>query len=542
MGPDAAPIEPGYQWQPMLWRAVRERAGTPSLPELLPAGLDPIRSGEIELDLPARLSVYGLTAMDPLDLEVFMALGEHRDVHLYVLHPSPALWELTSGRTPPPGIVGRDDDTTRDLAAHPLLKVWGRDSRELQTVLIERGLHGSLVGEGDERSDTLLGRLRADIAANRTPELDSSVATAVTAAADRSVQLHVCHGDRRQAEVLRDAVLHVLAADPSLEARDIVIMTPDLGTFAPLLEAAFPSAEATLTNGLPDLRLRIADRAPAATNPLVRFTATLLALADGRLEAGVVRELVTRPVVQQRFGFDNETAGELIGLLDDATIAWGLDSTERDAWGAGTNDERTWSRGLDRMLTGVFYGDDTVRVIGRTAPMLGIEGQEAATAGLVASLLDRLVAVRSMLSAGRPMSKWASTISGAIRLLAAPGVGRGLAARPARTAPGRHVPRTRGRQRRRRDHACRGPPRHRFLDRRPTEPSAFSHRRRDRVHARPHAFGALQGRVPARHGRGPLPPREPPGWRRPAAASRNRGRPQPQRRGPPAPSRCGDGG
>ena len=283
VGPDAAPIEPGDQWQPMLWRAVREGAGALSLPELLPAGLDPIRRGEIELDLPARLSVYGLTATDPLDLEVLMALSEHRDVHLYVLHPSPALWELTSGRTPRPGIVGRDDDTTRDLAEHPLLRVWGRDSRELQTVLIERGLHGSLVGEGDEMFDTLLGWVRADISANRTPEVDSSVASAVTAAADRSVQLHVCHGDRRQAEVTRDAVLHVLAADPSLEARDIVIMTPDLATFAPLLEAAFPSAEATATNGLPDLRLRIADRAPAATNPFVRFTATVLAVVDGRL-------------------------------------------------------------------------------------------------------------------------------------------------------------------------------------------------------------------------------------------------------------------
>ena len=59
---------------------------------------------------------------------------------------------------------------------------------------------------------------------------------------DRSVQIHVCYGARRQVEVLRDAILHVLAADATLEPRDVAIMTPDLATFAPLLEAVFLGA------------------------------------------------------------------------------------------------------------------------------------------------------------------------------------------------------------------------------------------------------------------------------------------------------------
>ena len=197
------------------------------------------------------------------------------------------------------------------------------------------------------------------------PNSHPDLAAAVESGADRSIQIHVCHGARRQAEVMRDAVLHVLAADHTLEPRDVVIMTPDLETFAPLLEAAFPSTEDRTVDGLPDLRLRIADRSPSATNPLVRFTANLLSIADGRLEAGVVRELVARPVVQHRFGLDTDTTSELIGLIDDATIAWGLDSAERESWGAGTNDERTWTRGLDRILSGVFYADDDVRVRGR---------------------------------------------------------------------------------------------------------------------------------------------------------------------------------
>ena len=97
-GPDGTPIAAGDAWQPGLWRLVRGQIGIPSLAELLPAGLEPIRTGVVQLDLPDRLAVYGLTATDPLDLQVLIALGEQRDVDLYVLHPSPALWEAAERR------------------------------------------------------------------------------------------------------------------------------------------------------------------------------------------------------------------------------------------------------------------------------------------------------------------------------------------------------------------------------------------------------------------------------------------------------------
>ena len=197
-------------------------------------------------------------------------------------------------------------------------------------------------------------------------------------------------------------------------------MTPDLATFAPLLEAAFPVNRDDDT-GLPDLRLRIADRSPAAVNPLVRFAATVLDLAASRLEAGRLRELVTRPVVQQRFGFDLDTAASIISLIDDAEISWGLDAADREAWRAGANDERTWRRGLDRALAGVFYEDDPVQVVSGTAPLDGVEGQDATPVGLLAAIVDRIVAIREMLATPLPASQWGRAISNGVRLLAKPG-------------------------------------------------------------------------------------------------------------------------
>lgn len=408
VGPDGHQLAEDYVWQPRLWRALRSRVAMPSLPELLPAGLDPIRTGEAELELPDRLAVYGLTSTDPLDLQVLVALGEQREVTLYVLHPSPALWQaVTPGRVVLPN---RSQDPSRNLARHPLLRAWGRDARELQSVLAGAGISGDASADSRREPPTLLSNLTADIQANAEPgRLDLSED-------DRTVQIHVCHGSRRQAEVLRDAILHLFAADPDLEPRDVVIMTPDLATFGPLLEAAFPHRDAS---GLPDLRLRIADRAPAATNPLVEFTARLLEVADSRMEASVVRELVDKPVVRHKFGFDADTAGEIVSLINDANIFWGIDGAHRVEWGLDAA-EGTWRRGLDRVLAGVFYSDSAVRTVAGLAPVDGVEGQQARPAGILATLIDRLTAIRDMTGGARPMSEWAAVIAGAVRMLAAP--------------------------------------------------------------------------------------------------------------------------
>lgn len=420
-------------WQPRLWRLVRDRIGVPGLAELLPAALDPVRRGEVDLHLPDRLSVYGLTAADPIDLEVLEAVAAQRDVHLYLLHPSPVLWQDTAAvfeGSPAGARLGRVADPTVDLPRHPFLRSWARESRELQMVLAGRNhcSGASLAGLG-AASPTVLGRLQRDIRSNTAPAR-AGTPTEVDRA-DRSVQIHVCYGARRQVEVLRDAILHVLAADSTLEPRDIVVMTPDLATFAPLLEATFLRAVGIPASGhadhpavddaLPDLRLRIADRAPAATNPLVRFAATVLELAGSRLEAGTVRELVAMPVVRQLFGFGEETADAISAVIEDTNVRWGLDGEHRSLWNAGRGDDHTWRRGLDRALSGVFYSDSSVRVVGTVAPLDGAEGQEARPIALLAQILDRIAAVRALLSEPKPHSAWGPAIVGAVRLLAAPG-------------------------------------------------------------------------------------------------------------------------
>ena len=120
------PLRSQWVWQAELWRRLRDRIGLPSPAERLEEACAALRADAAVVDLPARLSLFGLTRLPASSLAVLRALATHRDVHLFLLHPSPMLWgrvqERTGGRA---AVVLREDDPTATVPANPLLTSWG---------------------------------------------------------------------------------------------------------------------------------------------------------------------------------------------------------------------------------------------------------------------------------------------------------------------------------------------------------------------------------------------------------------------------------
>ncbi len=129
---DDAGIPPDAAWQAELFRRLRQRIAEPDPAERLQHACARLREDPSLADLPPRLSLFGLTRLPRGHVEVLRALSAGRDVHLFALHPSPALWEKLS--TAPP-VTRRRDDPTATRPANRLLASWGHDSRELQLVL-----------------------------------------------------------------------------------------------------------------------------------------------------------------------------------------------------------------------------------------------------------------------------------------------------------------------------------------------------------------------------------------------------------------------
>ena len=200
------------------------------------------------LDLPARLSLFGLTRIPRSYLDVLAAiaerarcapvrapplaraLGERRRGARSAVHRSrtgattgPRFWRPT-GCSPPGAATSASSSSCSRTPA----------KAATTTTSCPR-----------PRTETLLTRIQADIREDRQPPGPPLPGEPTPGPpcrpADRTVQIHACHGRARQVEVLRDAVLHLLEDDPTLEPRDVIVMCPDIETFAPLIQATFGS-------------------------------------------------------------------------------------------------------------------------------------------------------------------------------------------------------------------------------------------------------------------------------------------------------------
>ncbi len=400
-------VPPDLAWQPELWRRLRARIGVPGPAERLATACGVLRRDPAAAQLPSRISVFGATRLGADELAVLAALAEHRDVHLWLPHPSPALWERVAGA----GAVPLRRADAGVVAAHPLLSSLGRDVRELQVRLLAAA--PALVDHhhaGAEPAPTLLGRLQRDLRDDRrsTPE--------PIAAGDESVRVHSCHGADRQVEVLREIVLGLLAADPTLEPRDIAVMCPDIETFAPLVSAAFGDGGVTGHPGR-QLAVRLADRALRQLNPLLDTVSRLLELAGARLTASEVLDLLASGPVRHRFRLDDDDLDRLRELATSSGVRWGLDGAHRAPYRLEGFGQNTWAAGLDRLLLGVTMSGADHTWLGTALPLAELESGDTERIGRLAEFVDRLAGVLSGLSGEQPLTAWIDALVRGLDLL-----------------------------------------------------------------------------------------------------------------------------
>jgi exodeoxyribonuclease V gamma subunit len=326
-----APVPHDLAWQPVLWRRLRERLGVPSPAERLAAALDRLAAEPGAAALPGRVGVFGPTRLPDDQLRLLAALGRHRDVHLWLPHPSPVLWDRVAAAASGSTGAGRRRDT-RPAAAHPLLASMARDATELQRRLAAWPASDSHHPPAADPppGTSLLGLLQARLRAD-----DATTPPVPVPPGDTSVRVHACHGRARQVEVLREVVLGLLSADRSLEPRDVVVMCPDVEAFAPLVGAAFGgAAEATVAgpDGHPgqQVRVRLADRSLRQTNPVLGLVSALLDLADGRVTASEVLDLAASEPVR--------------GGSASTTTTWSASATGRRGSGVRLGPEPTSPR------------------------------------------------------------------------------------------------------------------------------------------------------------------------------------------------------
>lgn len=391
-----APLDAGHLWQARLWRAVRSVINVPSPPERLPLYLEQMRSGAITPALPETVSVFGFGSLSCTFLSVLRSLSQVRDVQLFMRHPSRVAWASSGNRLA--GAVQVRANV--DLAAHvhhPLLASWGRPAIEARALLagmpdiVEHSVDRALPAPS-----SLLGHVQHGIRNDVAPAAVDGLAVQ-----DHSIQVHACHGDLRQLEVLRDSLAHAFVEDPTLRAHEVLVLCPDLERFAPLIESVFAQGSLPIPTS-------VGDRSLGAQDPLAGALQTVLELVDGRATLSQVLSFAQSEPVRARFGWDAEHIGRIADWCNVLGTRWGLLPEHRLRWGIPTDiTGGTWRAMSERLLAGAVHPAPVDRsVLGSVVPFDDMGSDDVVLAGTMADFLARLVWLHEQAAGTRPITEW----------------------------------------------------------------------------------------------------------------------------------------
>ncbi len=408
-----------FRWQPALFRLVRQHIGTASPAERLPALLAAVKTNSLVVDLPPRFSIFGVSTLPggQAFADVLRAFGEHRDVDLFMVDPALATTKRLSDGFGHVRELKRQEDASAQDVRQPLLRSWGRASRESQLLITRLNLPApqQLPTNVPPQQDTLLGALQAHLTSDVQP-----TAQIVPSEVDSTVQIHACTGNGRQVEVLRDALLAELRDDPTLNESDILVVCPDLATFAPLIPGALgPSAERAAPgwSGPPRLRYTISDRDLPNEDALNGAVLALVGLVGGRYPASRMLDFLSLPPVADAFMMDSDDLDQVERWLEMTEVRWGLNEENRqrnDLPGLATN---TWKHGLNQLLVGMAINDDDLVLGPGAIPAAGVEGGGVATLSRLLAFVTRLQAIDHEWSRPETITVWNERLSAAVAQL-----------------------------------------------------------------------------------------------------------------------------
>ncbi len=405
------PLSPANIWQAELWRALLLDVGAQGMAQSR-AGvhqrfMERIQSlGQAPAGLPARVIVFGISSLPAQALEALAGLARFSQVLLCVHNPCRHHWadivadkdllrhqyKRQARKSSMPLVL---DPQALHQHAHPLLAAWGKQGRDYINLLDSHdNPHNYRFCFKDERIDLfsdgdpkhVLGQVQDDILELRPLDESRALWPAVDPLQDRSIRFHVAHSAQREVEILHDQLLARFSRDADLRPRDVIVMVPDIDSYAPHIRAVFGQIERDDKRFIP---FTLADQGQRGRDPLLIAVEHLLKLPDSRFPVSEILDLLDVPALRARFGIQERDLSTLHRWIEGAGVRWGLDARQRANLGLpDALEQNSWQFGLRRMLLGYAVGAG--EAYQGIEPYDEIGGLDAALIGPLVALIDAL--------------------------------------------------------------------------------------------------------------------------------------------------------
>lgn len=408
---EVKPLPPSSCWQAELWRALLDDVGEQGMSQSR-AGVHQRfiecinRLEKAPAGLPPRVIVFGISSLPAQVLEALAGLARFSQVLLCVHNPCRHHWadivadkdllrhqyKRQSRKSGMPVVL---DPETLHQHAHPLLAAWGKQGRDYINLLDsydDPNSYRAAFRDGridlfsETRPHNLLNQLQDDILELRPLNETRELWPAVDLTQDKSIRFHIAHSAQREVEILHDQLLARFSANPDLRPRDVIVMVPDIDSYAPHIRAVFGQLDRHDPRFIP---FTLADQGQRGRDPLLIAVEHLLKLPDSRFPVSEILDLLDVPALRARFGVEERDLPTLHRWIEGAGVRWGMNAEQRAGLGLPQElEQNSWHFGLRRMLLGYAVG--SAKACAGIEPYDEIGGLDAALIGPLVALLDAL--------------------------------------------------------------------------------------------------------------------------------------------------------
>lgn len=395
-------------WQAELWR--RASAGRRHRAMAIDTFLRRHAASDAPLPrgLPTRVFAFACLNVSPDVLRVLATSARASTLHFYLPMPTRRYWgDLRSLRER----LAAHDPEPLPVDENPLLAQWGRAGRDFIATLFSDETLAVRDVEAYAEPDPAKGVLqwlKRDLLQRQAPTAQCSAQVLQN---DRSLQVHACHTRLRELQVLHDQLRALLENDPTLQARDIAVMAPDIDAYAAHVAAVFGGAQGSARF----IPYTLADASALARSPLADLLLRVLALPQARLSVNEVLELLALPAVMRQFGVDSGELDRLREWLAAAGARWGLDAAHRARLGAPAEHGFSFAFAIERLLLGYASASDAD--IAGVAPWPELEGTALDALDALLRLLRLLDRLSRNLAQAQDAAAWSAALTQALHAL-----------------------------------------------------------------------------------------------------------------------------
>ena len=398
-------------WQARLWRHIASDFDKTSFASLKNDFIATLQAVNESPRFPERISVFGISSLPPFYLEVLKAASAFTDIYLYLMNPCKEYWADIASSREIERISRRyskrryTQDELHLESGNSLLASMGDVGRDFFKVLADLEssdfLPATTESFMDPGENSLLESIQSDILNLR--ESQSPVRNIDYN--DNSIQVHVCHSPMREMEILYDNLLAMFdsGGDSTLEPRDFLIMTPDIGAYTPFIEAVFGS-NGTNEQAIP---YSIADRPVRTESSIVETFLKLLELPGSRFGSSAVLEFLESPEVCRAIDLQEEDVERIRNWVYSTRICWGMDGASKARIDLPAYSENTWQSGQDRLMLGYCMKSNQGSLFSGIIPFEGMDGSEGPVLGRLIDFLKKMFLFAKKCENSYSLIQWA---------------------------------------------------------------------------------------------------------------------------------------